>query len=118
MEVAEHERLAGSVGVGCMLHSYRFGCIINHFPDIVSDPDSENWYMSEGVDISGCSDGSPLRMIIPSQQVSGIDHTYLIGEQSLNLGLITACYNFHHNILFLAELIKLLFLIHKSITCF
>ena len=40
--------------------SYGFGCIIKHFPDIVSDPESGNWYMSEVVDISGSSDGSPL----------------------------------------------------------
>ena len=53
---------AGSVGVRCILYSYRFGCIIKHFPDIVSDPESGNRYMSEVVDISGSFDGSPLIM--------------------------------------------------------
>ena len=51
---------AGSVGVRCILYSYRFGCIIKHFPDIVSDPESGNRCMPEVVDISGSSNGSPL----------------------------------------------------------
>ena len=38
------------------MYSYRFGRIINRFPDIVSDPE---WELVL-VDISGSSDGSPL----------------------------------------------------------
>ena len=45
------------------MYLYQFGCIINRFPDIVSDPESGNRYMSEVVDILGSSDGSPLVMM-------------------------------------------------------
>ena len=48
------------MGVRCILYSYGFGCIMKHFPDIVSDPESGNWYMSGVVDILGSSNRSPL----------------------------------------------------------
>ena len=42
------------------MYSYRFGHIIKHFPDMAITLRVRNWYMSAGLAVSGCSDGSPL----------------------------------------------------------